>query len=114
MKVDEKKKPKERRPFLASECRDLKRPALLNRFVTMEVNIVDVLNPSGRVSGYRYFSVAKNLPGVKELLEKPPELRKPTSSLVDEDGDHEGEVWPSTTARKWLVKKWSDGIKPIT
>nr|XP_043627524.1 pre-mRNA-splicing factor ISY1 homolog [Erigeron canadensis] len=134
MKAEEKKKPKERRPFLASECRDLAdadkwrqqimreigrkvaeiqneglgehRLRDLNdeinklirekvhwerrivelggpnysrysaKMTDLEGNIVDVPNPSGRGPGYRYFGAAKKLPGVKELFEKPPELRK--------------------------------------
>ncbi|MBA0551957.1 hypothetical protein Golob_022802, partial [Gossypium lobatum] len=31
---------------------------------------------NGRGPGYRYFGAAKKLPGVRELFEKPPELRK--------------------------------------
>ncbi|KAF3955027.1 hypothetical protein CMV_019705 [Castanea mollissima] len=131
---DKKKKPKERRPFLASECRDLAeadkwrqqimreigrkvaeiqneglgehRLRDLNdeinklirekshwerrivelggpnyakhapKMTDLEGNIVDVPNPSGRGPGYRYFGAAKKLPGVRELFEKPPELRK--------------------------------------
>ncbi|KAI8535912.1 hypothetical protein RHMOL_Rhmol10G0212300 [Rhododendron molle] len=134
MKNEEKKKPKERRPFLASECRDLAeadkwrqqimreigrkvaeiqneglgehRLRDLNdeinklirekvhwerriielggpnytkqsaKMTDLEGNIVDVPNPSGRGPGYRYFGAAKKLPGVRELFEKPPELRK--------------------------------------
>ncbi|GAV78124.1 Isy1 domain-containing protein [Cephalotus follicularis] len=134
LKAEEKKKPKERRPFLASECRDLAeadrwrqqimreigrkvaeiqneglgehRLRDLNdeinkllrekshwerrivelggpnytkhaaKMTDLEGNIVDVPNPSGRGPGYRYFGAAKKLPGVKELFEKPPELRK--------------------------------------
>ncbi|XP_065861586.1 uncharacterized protein [Euphorbia lathyris] len=134
LKEQEKKKPKERRPFLASECRDLAeadkwrqqimreigrkvaeiqneglgehRLRDLNdeinklirekshwerrivelggpnyakhapKMTDLEGNIVDVPNPSGRGPGYRYFGAAKKLPGVRELFEKPPELRK--------------------------------------
>ncbi|EXC35193.1 hypothetical protein L484_022747 [Morus notabilis] len=134
MKAEEKKKPKERRPFLASECRDLAeadkwrqqimreigqkvaeiqneglgehRLRDLNdeinklirekshwerrivelggpnytkhaaKMTDLEGNIVDVPNPSGRGPGYRYFGAAKKLPGVRELFEKPLELRK--------------------------------------
>ncbi|KAL1208718.1 hypothetical protein V5N11_014707 [Cardamine amara subsp. amara] len=134
MKESEKKKPKERRPYLASECRDLAeadkwrqqimreigrkvaeiqneglgehRLRDLNdeinkllrekyhwerrivelggpnysrhaaKMTDLEGNIVDVPNPSGRGPGYRYFGAAKKLPGVRELFEKPPELRK--------------------------------------
>ncbi|XP_059666121.1 uncharacterized protein LOC132311959 [Cornus florida] len=134
MKNEEKKKPKERRPFLASECRDLAeadkwrqqimreigrkvaeiqneglgehRLRDLNdeinklirekshwerrivelggpnyskqsaKMTDLEGNIVDVPNPSGRGPGYRYFGAAKKLPGVRELFDKPPELRK--------------------------------------
>lgn len=134
LKAEEKKKPKERRPYLASECRDLAeadkwrqqimreigrkvaeiqneglgehRLRDLNdeinklirekshwerrivelggpnyakhapKMTDLEGNIVDVPNPSGRGPGYRYFGAAKKLPGVRELFEKPPELRK--------------------------------------
>ncbi|KAK4793538.1 hypothetical protein SAY86_023973 [Trapa natans] len=134
MKAEEKKKPKERRPYLASECRDLSEADKwrqqimreIGRKVTeiqneglgehrlrdlndeinkllrekvhwerrivelggpnytknapkmtdLEGNIIDVPNPSGRGAGYRYFGAAKKLPGVRELFEKPPELRK--------------------------------------
>lgn len=134
LKAEEKKKPKERRPYLASECRDLAeadkwrqqimreigrkvaeiqneglgehRLRDLNdeinklirekghwerrivelggpnytkhsaKMTDLEGNIVDVPNPGGRGPGYRYFGAAKKLPGVKELFEKPPELRK--------------------------------------
>ncbi|KAJ8540404.1 hypothetical protein K7X08_030323 [Anisodus acutangulus] len=134
MKEEEKKKPKERRPYLASECRDLAeadkwrqqimreigrkvaeiqneglgehRLRDLNdeinklirekvhwerriielggpnytkhsaKMTDLEGNIVDVPNPGGRGPGYRYFGAAKKLPGVRELFEKPPELRK--------------------------------------
>ncbi|XP_050237316.1 uncharacterized protein LOC126687016 [Mercurialis annua] len=133
-KEQEKKKPKERRPYLASECRDLAeadrwRQQILgeigrkvaeiqneglgehrlrdlndeiNKLIREKVhwerriielggpnytkhapkmtdldgNIIDVPNPSGRGPGYRYFGAAKKLPGVRELFEKPPELRK--------------------------------------
>ncbi|KAK1564441.1 hypothetical protein Q3G72_003287 [Acer saccharum] len=37
--------------------------------MNLEGNIVDVPNPSGRGSGYRYFNVVKKLPGVWELFE---------------------------------------------
>ncbi|GAY66550.1 hypothetical protein CUMW_249590 [Citrus unshiu] len=134
LQAEEKKKPKERRPYLASECRDLSEadkwrqqimreigrkvaeiqneglgehrlrdlndeinklirekghwerrifelggPNYTKHFAKMtdlEGNIVDVPNPSGRGPGYRYFGAAKKLPGVRELFEKPPELRK--------------------------------------
>lgn len=134
MKAEEKKKPKERRPFLASECRDLSEADKWRQQIMREIgrkvaeiqneglgehrlrdlndeinklirekahwerrivelggpnytkhsakmtdldgNIVDVPNPGGRGPGYRYFGAAKKLPGVKELFEKPPELRK--------------------------------------
>lgn len=134
LKAEEKKKPKERRPFLASECRDLAEADKWRQQIMREIgkkvaeiqneglgehrlrdlndeinklirekshwerrivelggpnytkhsakmtdldgNIVDVPNPSGRGPGYRYFGAAKKLPGVRELFEKPPELRK--------------------------------------
>ncbi|KAI5558533.1 hypothetical protein BDE02_17G048700 [Populus trichocarpa] len=46
------------------------------KMTDLEGNIIDVPNPSGRGPGYRYFGAAKKLPGVRELFEKPPELRK--------------------------------------
>lgn len=134
MKEEEKKKPKERRPYLASECRDLSEADKWRQQIMREIgrkvaeiqneglgehrlrdlndeinklirekvhwerrivelggpnytkysakmtdldgNIVDVPNPGGRGPGYRYFGAAKKLPGVRELFEKPPELRK--------------------------------------
>ncbi|KAK8934934.1 hypothetical protein KSP39_PZI014602 [Platanthera zijinensis] len=134
MKNEEKRKPKERRPYLASECRDLAdadrwRSEILReigvkvaeiqneglgehrlrdlndeinkllrervhwerriselggpnytrnnaKMTDLDGNIIDVPNPSGRGPGYRYFGAAKKLPGVRELFEKPPEVRK--------------------------------------
>ncbi|PKA47008.1 hypothetical protein AXF42_Ash011682 [Apostasia shenzhenica] len=134
MKNEEKRKPKERRPYLASECRDLAdadrwRSEILReigvkvaeiqneglgehrlrdlndeinkllrervhwerrivelggpnytrntaKMTDLEGNIIDVPNPSGRGPGYRYFGAAKKLPGVRELFEKPPEIKK--------------------------------------
>ncbi|KOM45276.1 hypothetical protein LR48_Vigan06g058200 [Vigna angularis] len=107
MKAEEKKKPKERRLFLASECRDLSEADKWRQQIMREIgrkkshwerrigelggpnyakhsakmmdldgNIVDVPNPGGRGPGYRYFGAVKKLPSVKELFEKPPELRK--------------------------------------
>ncbi|CAL9087888.1 unnamed protein product [Musa acuminata var. zebrina] len=134
MKNEEKRKPKERRPYLASECRDLAdahkwRSEILReigvkvteiqneglgehrlrdlndeinkllrervhwerrivelggpnytkhaaKMTDLEGNIIDVPNPSGRGPGYRYFGAAKKLPGVRELFEKPPEVKK--------------------------------------
>lgn len=134
MKSEEKRKPKERRPYLASECRDLAdadrwRGEILReigvkvaeiqneglgehrlrdlndeinkllrerlhwerrivelggpnytkntaKMTDLDGNIIDVPNPSGRGPGYRYFGAAKKLPGVRELFEKPPEIRK--------------------------------------
>lgn len=134
MKNEEKRKPKERRPYLASECRDLAdadrwRSEILReigvkvaeiqneglgehrlrdlndeinkllrervhwerriselggpnytrnnaKMTDLEGNIIDVPNPSGRGPGYRYFGAAKKLPGVRELFEKPPEVRR--------------------------------------
>lgn len=134
MKNEEKRKPKERRPYLASECRDLAeadrwRGEILReigvkvaeiqneglgehrlrdlndeinkllrervhwerrivdlggpnytkntaKMTDLDGNIIDVPNPSGRGPGYRYFGAAKKLPGVRELFEKPPEMKK--------------------------------------
>ncbi|KAL0914403.1 hypothetical protein M5K25_014747 [Dendrobium thyrsiflorum] len=134
MKNEEKRKPKERRPYLASECRDLAeadrwRGEILReigvkvaeiqneglgehrlrdlndeinkllrervhwerrivdlggpnytkniaKMTDLDGNIIDVPNPSGRGPGYRYFGAAKKLPGVRELFEKPPEIRR--------------------------------------
>ncbi|KAH1115216.1 hypothetical protein J1N35_008594 [Gossypium stocksii] len=42
----------------------------------LDGNIVDVPNPSGHGPGCRYFGAVKKLSGVRELFEKPPELRK--------------------------------------
>lgn len=179
MKNEEKKKPKERRPYLASECRDLAeadrwrqqimreigqkvaeiqneglgehRLRDLNdeinklirekvhwerrivelggpnyskhsaKMTDLEGNIVDVPNPSGRGPGYRYFGAAKKLPGVKELFEKPPELRKRKSRYDiyrridasyygyrdDEDGVLEKVEGPAERAmREAAVRDW--------
>ncbi|XP_042421640.1 pre-mRNA-splicing factor ISY1 homolog isoform X1 [Zingiber officinale] len=134
MKSEEKRKPKERRPYLASECRDLAdahkwRSEILReigikvseiqneglgehrlrdlndeinkllrervhwerrivdlggpnytkhaaKMTDLDGNIIDVPNPSGRGPGYRYFGAAKKLPGVRELFEKPPEVKR--------------------------------------
>ncbi|KAG6415778.1 hypothetical protein SASPL_123196 [Salvia splendens] len=134
MKEEEKRPPKQHRPYLASECCDLAEADKLGQQIMHEIsrkvaeiqneglgehcirglndeidkliqekvrwerrivelrghnysrysakmtdldgNIVDVPNPSGRGPGYRYFGAAKKLPGVRELFEKPPELRK--------------------------------------
>ncbi|TYG76981.1 hypothetical protein ES288_D03G158200v1 [Gossypium darwinii] len=94
LKAKEKKKPKERHHFLASECRDLAVAKKWDQQIMREIshkvteakhapkmtnlkgNIVDVPNPSGRGPGYRYFKAAKKLPRVKKLFEKQPELRK--------------------------------------
>ncbi|XP_044496304.1 pre-mRNA-splicing factor ISY1 homolog [Mangifera indica] len=134
LKAEEKKKPKEQRPYLASECRDLAEADKQRQQIMREIgrkvaeiqneglgehrlrdlndeinklirkkshwerrivelggpnytkhsakmtdldgNIVDVPNPGRRGPGYRYFGAAKKLPGVRELFEKPPELRK--------------------------------------
>ncbi|CAM6084280.1 unnamed protein product [Calypogeia fissa] len=131
-KNEEKKKPKERRPFLASECRDLAEADKWRQQIVREIGrkVMDVQNPglgehrlrdlndeinklirekghwearilelgganyaktapkstdaegneveaaSGKGLGYRYFGATKQLPGVKELFEKPPELKK--------------------------------------
>lgn len=180
MKQDEKKKPKERRPYLASECRDLAeadkwrqqimreigrkvaeiqneglgehRLRDLNdeinklirekshwerrimdlggpnytkhsaKMTDLEGNIVDVPNPSGRGPGYRYFGAAKKLPGVKELFEKPPELRKRRTRYDiykridasyygyrdDEDGVLEKLEGPAEAAmREMAVEEWN-------
>jgi pre-mRNA-splicing factor ISY1 len=136
MKQEEKRKPRERRPYLASECRDLAdaerwRSEILREIgakvaeiqneglgehrlrdlndeinkllrerghwerrivelggrdysrssnaplmTDLDGNIVAVPNPSGRGPGYRYFGAARKLPGVRELFDKPPEMRK--------------------------------------
>ncbi|KAI4978951.1 hypothetical protein ZWY2020_015704 [Hordeum vulgare] len=136
IKQEEKRKPRERRPYLASQCRDLahadrwrvdilreigvkvaeiqneglaehrlrdlndainkllrershwerrilelggrdySRSSNAALMTDLDGNIVAVPNPSGRGPGYRYFGHAKNLPGVRELFDKPPEVRK--------------------------------------
>ncbi|KAJ7566810.1 hypothetical protein O6H91_02G119700 [Diphasiastrum complanatum] len=131
-KNEEKKKPKEKRPFLASECRDLAEADKWRQQIIREIGrkVMDIQNPglgehrlrdlndeinklirekghwearilelggpnyakigpkitdaegkevdaaSGKGLGYRYFGAAKQLPGVRELFEKPPELKK--------------------------------------
>ncbi|KAL6007195.1 hypothetical protein ACLOJK_032691 [Asimina triloba] len=183
LKNEEKKKPKERRPFLASECRDLAeadkwrqqimreigrkvadiqneglgehRLRDLNdeinklirekshwerrivelggpnyskhaaKMTDLEGNIVDVPNPSGRGPGYRYFGAAKKLPGVRELFEKPPELKKRRSRYDifkridasyygyrdDEDGILEKLEGPAEAeVRALLVKEWQRSV----
>lgn len=131
-KNEEKKKPKEKRPYLASECRDLadadkwrlqilreigrkvtdiQNPGLgehrlrdlndeINKLIRekghWEARILELGGPnyakmgskvtdaegksfdtaSGRGPGYRYFGAAKQLPGVRELFEKPPEVKR--------------------------------------
>ncbi|KAF9612046.1 hypothetical protein IFM89_037965 [Coptis chinensis] len=61
------------------------------KMTNLDGNIVDVPNPSGRGPGYRYFGAAKKFPGVRELFEKPPELRKRRSrhsvKMTDLDGN---------------------------
>ncbi|XP_048540339.1 pre-mRNA-splicing factor ISY1 homolog [Triticum urartu] len=133
MKQQEKRKPRERRPYLASQCRDLAAAdrwrgevlremgvklaeiqneglgehhlRVLNEEINkllcershwehrmlelggrdysrsalmtdLDGNIVAIPNPSGRDPGYRYFGAAKKLSGVRELFDKPPEVRK--------------------------------------
>ncbi|KAG0579358.1 hypothetical protein M758_4G094000 [Ceratodon purpureus] len=131
-KNDEKKKPKEKRPFLASECRDLADADKWRNQILREIGrkVMDIQNPglgehrirdlndeinklirekghwearilelggpnyaktapkvvgddgkevdiaSGKGMGYKYFGAAKQLPGVKELFELPPEIKK--------------------------------------
>ncbi|KAJ6798127.1 pre-mRNA-splicing factor ISY1-like protein [Iris pallida] len=179
MKQEEKRKPKERRPYLASECRDLAeadrwRAEILReigvkvaeiqneglgehrlrdlndeinkllrervhwerrivelggpnymrhsaKMTDLDGNIIDVPNPSGRGPGYRYFGAAKKLPGVKELFEKPPELKKRRSRYDiykrinasyygyrdDEDGILEKLEGPAEAEmRKRAVEEW--------
>ncbi|XP_044354745.1 pre-mRNA-splicing factor ISY1 homolog [Triticum aestivum] len=53
--------------------RDYSRSALMT---DLDGNIVAIPNPSGRGPGYRYFGAAKKLPGVRELFDKLPEVRK--------------------------------------
>lgn len=179
LKQEEKKKPKERRPFLASECRDLAEADKWRQQIMREVgrkvadiqneglgehrlrdlndeinklfrekghwerrivelggpnyskhgakmtdldgNIVDVPNPSGRGPGYRYFGAAKKLPGVRELFDKPPPVKKRRSRYEifkridasyygyrdDEDGVLEKlEAVAEAKMREMAVKEW--------
>ncbi|WZY73303.1 hypothetical protein YC2023_005543 [Brassica napus] len=105
MKESENKKPVQRRPYLASECRDLadadkwrhqimreitaKSPRFRTKAWASTASETSTTRStsfserdgtgsvgSGRGPGYRYFGAAKKLPGVRELFEKPPELRK--------------------------------------
>lgn len=134
-KEEESKPPKEKRPFLASECRDLaeadkwrqqilreigrkvmeiQNPGLgehrlrdlndeINKLIRekghWEARIVELGGPnyaktapkiaddegndveaaSGKGLGYKYFGAAKQLPGVKELFDKPPPPKKKRS-----------------------------------
>ncbi|EFJ14773.1 hypothetical protein SELMODRAFT_423378 [Selaginella moellendorffii] len=137
-KEEEKRPPKKRRPYLASQCRDLaqadrwridvireigkkvmdiQNPGIdehrlremndeINKLIRekwhWEVRIVElggqdhrkfapkitdedgneapeIAMPTGRGPGYRYFGAAKNLPGVKELFDKPKESKKKRS-----------------------------------
>lgn len=131
-KNEEKKKPKEKRPYLASECRDLAEADKWRTQITREIGrkVMEIQNPglgehrlrdlndeinklirekghwehrivelggpnyakvgprptdsdgkplevaSGKGMGYRYFGAAKQLPGVRELFDKPPELKR--------------------------------------
>eukprot|EP00249_Psilotum_nudum_P015328 c25266_g1_i1 orf=698-1324(-) len=131
-KDEEKRKPREKRPYLASECRDLAEADKWRQQIIREIGrkVMDIQNPglgehrlrdlndeinklmrekghwearilelggpnyaklgpkitdsegkevdiaSGRGPGYRYFGAAKQLPGVRELFEKPPELKR--------------------------------------
>ncbi|PPD87587.1 hypothetical protein GOBAR_DD15492 [Gossypium barbadense] len=99
LKAKEKKKPKERHHFLASECRDLAVAKKWDQQIMREIShkVTEVQNDGleehrlcdindeinklirekfGRGPGYRYFKAAKKLPRVKKLFEKQPELRK--------------------------------------
>ncbi|XP_037418750.1 pre-mRNA-splicing factor ISY1 homolog [Triticum dicoccoides] len=136
MKQEEKSKPRERRPYLASQCRDLadadrwcgevlreigvrlaeiqneglgehrlrdlndqinkllrershwerrilelrgqdySRSSNAALMTDLDGNIVAIPNPSGRGPGYHYFGAAKKLPGVRELFDKPLDVRK--------------------------------------
>eukprot|EP00250_Pteridium_aquilinum_P013861 c21618_g1_i1 orf=604-1479(-) len=129
-KNEEKKKPKEKRPYLASECRDLAEADKWRLQILREIGrkVMDIQNPGlgehrlrdlndeinklirekghwearilelggpnyarsapkitdsegkeivdCRGMGYRYFGAAKQLPGVKELFDKPPEMKR--------------------------------------
>ncbi|TYI90724.1 hypothetical protein E1A91_D03G141300v1 [Gossypium mustelinum] len=98
LKAEEKKKPKERHHFLASECRDLAVAKKWDQQIMREIShkvteiqndgleehrlcdindeINKLIRENGHGPGYRYFKAAKKLPGVKKLFEKQPELRK--------------------------------------
>ncbi|VAI46725.1 unnamed protein product [Triticum turgidum subsp. durum] len=56
--------------------RDYSRSSNAALMTDLDGNIVAIPNPSGRGPGYRYFGAAKKLPGVRELFDKPPEVRK--------------------------------------
>ncbi|ONM55794.1 Pre-mRNA-splicing factor isy-1 [Zea mays] len=56
--------------------RDYSRSSNAPLMTDLNGNIVVVPNPSGRGPGYRYFGAARKLPGVRELFDKPPEMRK--------------------------------------
>jgi pre-mRNA-splicing factor ISY1 len=80
-----------------------------------------VPNPSGRGPGYRYFGAARKLPGVRELFDKPPEIRKRRTRYEihkrinagyygyydDEDGVLEPlEAAAEKRMRKEVVEEW--------
>ncbi|ONM35282.1 Pre-mRNA-splicing factor isy-1 [Zea mays] len=56
--------------------RDYSRSSNAPLMTDLDGNIVAIPNPSGRGPGYRYFGAARKLPGVQELFDKPPEMRK--------------------------------------
>ncbi|MBA0819541.1 hypothetical protein Gohar_021378 [Gossypium harknessii] len=64
-------------------------------------NIVDVPNPSGRGLRYRYFGAMTKLLGVKELFEKPSELRKRRARY---------DIYMSTNASYYGYRDKEDGI----
>ncbi|XBI25421.1 hypothetical protein VPH35_050361 [Triticum aestivum] len=55
---------------------DYSRSSNVALMTNLDGNIIAIPNPSGRGPGYRYFGAAKNLPGIHELFDKPPEVRK--------------------------------------
>ncbi|MBA0678642.1 hypothetical protein Goari_019972 [Gossypium aridum] len=64
-------------------------------------NIVDVPNPSGRGLRYWYFGAMKKLSGVRELFEKPSELRKRRTRY---------DIYMSTNASYYGYRDEEDGI----
>ncbi|KAG8496380.1 hypothetical protein CXB51_009227 [Gossypium anomalum] len=67
----------------------------------LERNIVHVSNPSRRGPGHLYFEAAKKLSGVRNLFEKPLELRKRRTRY---------DIYKSINASYYGYKDEEDGV----